>query len=124
MNVDQAAFYTVSTLALATIAFTAGAILAQGTAATVAYAILTALGSALSIASVSAWASLKGRAVADSSDEYFDKFFSHVGYGISGVSQFFAQGIVLAAFTGVTQGITAGTSFAISQSITSSLLKK
>ena len=134
MNVNQAAFYTISTLALTTAGLTTGAILAQATVTTVALAALTALSSALSIAAISAWATLKGRVgeyssergeiIEDESKEYFNKLFSYLGYAVVAIAQTLSQGIVFAAFAGVSQGITMGISSGISQNISRSIYRK
>ena len=121
MNVNQAAAYTVSTLALATGAMAFATILAQTTTATVALGVLTVLGSALSASSISAWAFLRERVFETSDKEYFEKVFSHLGIAVAAVSQFIAQSVVLAGVTGmaqgVAQGVTAGIAFSVSQAI-------
>lgn len=124
MNVNEAAFYTVSTLALATSAAAFGAVFAQTTTTLVACMILAGLGTALSAASVSAWASLRGRVKEEGSQQYFEKLASHLGVAAAVVGQFFAQSIVLAGVTGLTQGISAGVAFSVSQSVKEAFNKK
>lgn len=111
MNINQTAFYTVTTLAVATIGSTVLAVTATATVATVAYATLAALGSALSIASMTAYASLSARTEKeDSASEYFTEVFSHAGITIATVFQGAAQFLVITVANAVGEGIGRGVS--------------
>ena len=105
MNVNQTAFCTITTLAVATGGAAFAAAMAASTAGTVAYAALAALGSALSIASMTAWGSLKGRATEGSPSEYFQEIGNHLAYTIPAVGQFIAHNLVAAVFNGIVSGI-------------------
>ena len=122
MNVNKAAAYTVSTLALATGSIALSMIFVQTATATVALGVLTALGTTLSVASVSAWLSLRGRFIEASDKEYFEKTFSHLGIAITAASQFIVQSIVLSAAKVLSQGVTSAVTVAVSQSIQNSLI--
>ncbi len=106
MNVNQAAFCTVTALA----ALTAGTAVAAATTATtvasVVYGILALGGSAVSIASVTAY--LDERSV--SVESYFERVVHHAGYTIPGTCQFVAQAFVQAMVEGFVRGISSAIS--------------
>ena len=107
MNVNQTAFCTVTALAIATISSAVLAATAATSVGAVAYGILAALGSALSIASMTAYASLAGRAdKEDSASEYFTEVSSHAGFAIAAVFQFIGQTLMVAVVEGIGRGIT------------------
>lgn len=106
MNVNQTAFCTVTALAVATIGTAVAAATAASTVGAVAYGIIAALGSALSIASMTAYVSLKGRAdKEDTASEYFSEISNHAGFAIAAVFQFIGQTLMVAVVEGLGRGI-------------------
>lgn len=121
MKVNEAATYTVLSLAVATLGTVSGALFASTLSARVAFVALTAIASAVSYASMSAWYSLREHKIDDTHTEYFEALASHLQYTIAGVSQFIATGVVLAALRGATQGITNGSAQLIGNAIKSAM---
>ena len=117
MNINQAAAYTVSTLALATGAVAFATVFAQTITVKVALRVLIALGTALCIAAVSAWASLRGRVFGASDKEYFEKLFSYLGIAIAAASQFITQNVFEAALAGEVKGVTTGVASLVSHMV-------
>ncbi|EKE08708.1 MAG: hypothetical protein ACD_17C00036G0002 [uncultured bacterium] len=113
MNVNRIASCTVLALAVATIAAAAGIFMVHSTPIVIALIIITAIGTALSIAAVKSWHSLKDTETDDPTQSYFKNMSTYIGLSIAGVSQFFVQGIVLAAARGATQAVSANTSGAV-----------
>lgn len=104
MGVNKAAFFTTSSLGIATIAASIGAATATSTATTVALAALAVLGAALSIASVTAWMATKK----PDTDSYFTKLQEHAGPAVAGTIQFVAQTLVQALIQGLASGLSQG----------------
>jgi len=71
------------------------------TVATVAYAILATAGSALSIASMTAWADRSS----DSPHKYYSNLVGHAGIALAGMSQFITQTLFTALINGLANGI-------------------
>lgn len=106
MNVNQTAFCTVTLLGAATIGSTILAATTTSTVAMVACAILAALGSALSIASMTAYAAMKGNPEKeDTASAYFQEITNHAGYSIAAVTQFIAHNLIGALIDGLCRGI-------------------
>jgi hypothetical protein len=101
-NVNTAAFFTTIALGGATIGacFGAAAVTAS-TAATVAYGILAVLGSALSLASCTAWFDNKSVSV----EKYAECFKKHSMVTIPATIQFIAQSFFHAMIQGISQAI-------------------
>lgn len=118
MKISTAAFCTVSTLGLATLGFAATAIFAHSLPILVSFVALSIFFTALSYAAISAWMTLKDREVEkDTASTYFKELIAKLGVSISSMTQILAQGVMVAAFAGVTKGITSATSSAVTDSI-------
>jgi hypothetical protein len=104
ITLNQAAFCTVTILAVATGGAVIGAATTAATAAVVAYSILAVCLGGVSIASVTAWV-----ATNDSTTDpkiYFSTMKSHTGVALAGMFQFVAQTLVMALVQGLANGIT------------------
>lgn len=101
MTVNQVAFVTTTTLGVGTIAAGIAAATAAATIATVAYGALALLGTALSVASMTAWADDKSTTPA----QYFQTLKEQAGYAIAGTVQFTAQIFGQALVQGAANGI-------------------
>lgn len=95
------AFTTVIGMAALTAGAAFGAITAVGTVAMVAYTVLGITGSALSIASITAWAS----PYSTDTSSYFKSVFSHAGIAIGAIYTFVAQTLIHAIIQGIANGI-------------------
>ncbi|EKE08705.1 MAG: hypothetical protein ACD_17C00037G0001 [uncultured bacterium] len=104
MDVNRSAFYTVTTLAITTFSVTAGALIAHSTPITIALSIIAALGTAFSIAATVTWYSFKDPENFECKD-YFKKMGSLIATTVAGLGLALAQIVVLAALSGITQGI-------------------
>lgn len=102
MNVNQAAFITVTGLALGTGAAIFAAATVTSVAATVAYVIFATLGAALSIASITAWAISQNK---DGAEAYFERFKEHAAKTLPGMLQFVVQMCFQALISGIAEGI-------------------
>lgn len=101
MNVNQAAFCTVTSLAVATIGLSVYAATTASTAATVAAAALALVAGAFGIASMTAYAD-------DSSldaKSYFANVQNHAGRIVPVVFQFVAQTFLVSLVEGIGKGI-------------------
>ena len=107
MNVNQTTFCTVTALAIVSIGSAVSAATAISTVTAAVYGVLATLGSALSIASMTAYTSLKGKVdKEDSAREYFNEIANHAGFAIAGVFQFLGQTLMLSVVEGFSQAIT------------------
>ncbi len=102
MKVNQAAFCTVTALAVVTAASIGAAVTTASTVAAVAYGVLGIGSGAVSIASITAWLDPNSTSVAN----YFSNLKSHAGYAIAGTFQVVAQTFVQALVQGAANGIT------------------
>jgi hypothetical protein len=100
-TVNQAAFVTVSVLAVGTAASVFAAATAVATVATVAYSILAVTAGAVSIASISAWLDPTSTTI----HAYFSNCSKHAGYAVAGAYQFVAQTLVQALIKGLADGV-------------------
>lgn len=103
MNVNQVAFFTVTSLAVATTASAVAAATAATTVATVAYAALGITLAAVNVASISAWVATKDSP--DNVQDYFSTLKDHSAYAVSAMYTFVAHTMIQAVVEGVKQGI-------------------
>ena len=85
MNVNQAAFCTVTGLGAVTAVAVMGAATTASTVATVAYAIFAVISGGASIAAITAWAD-HNEGIRDVGP-YFNRFQKHAGVAIAGLTQ-------------------------------------
>lgn len=103
MNVNHIACGTAITLGCVAGGSVLGAVTATTTVATVAFAALALVAAAFSVASMTAWAALKGE-TDQSASNYFSTMANHAGFATVGFVQFAAQSLVAALFQGVAEG--------------------
>ena len=101
MNVNQAAFCTVTILGAATAASTIAAVTTAATVATIAYTILAVSLGGVSIAAITAWLDPDSITVRD----YFDKMKEQTGIAVAGMVQFLAQVMVQSLIQGIGNGV-------------------
>jgi nucleoside recognition membrane protein YjiH len=100
-SVNYAAFVTATTLSAATAYSVFVAATTAITAQAVAFAALSIVFSAVSLASITAWIDPSSTNL----ESYFNNMKDHAGYAIAGLSQFTAQVLVQALIQGAANGI-------------------
>ena len=102
MQVNTAAFFTVTALAIGTGGAVYAAMTTTAAVAAIAYAILAVGLAGVSIASMTAWAASKH---GDSASAYLDRLGSHAGIAVAASFQFVAQTLVQALIQGLASGV-------------------
>lgn len=104
MTVNQAAFCTITSLAVVTGASVFLAATTASTVAMVAFAALGITGAGLSIGAITAWLAMKD---GETAKDYFEKAKDHSAVSVAGMYQFVAQTLVQALVKGLGDGISA-----------------
>ncbi|MCX6994962.1 MAG: hypothetical protein NTY13_03970 [Chlamydiae bacterium] len=102
MQVNTAAFFTVTALAIGTGGAVYAAMTTTAAVAAIAYAILAVGLAGVSIASMTAWAASKD---GESGSDYIRKLGSHAGIAVAASFQFVAQTLVQALIQGLASGV-------------------
>lgn len=99
--VNRAAFFTATTLSVASIGFTCVALAASSTVTAVALGTLGIVALSASMGSITAW----GWGATKNISEYGIKTMEHTSIALVGSIQYIAQNVVQAAVQGVCDGI-------------------
>ena len=109
MNVNKTAFFTVTSLGVATIGASLKAATAVSAVSTVAFAAFALLGAALSVAAITSYLAAKVKAEQnsenDTSSAYFNTMQSHAGFAIAGTVELVSKALVQGLIQGLVKGI-------------------